>query len=223
MLNGPSYIPQTVKQAVVLCHGYGSDGYDLMGLVPSLSQKLPNTAFYCPNAPTPIIYGGYEWFSLSDYTGLTDMVSWDYLDTLIERAKEPAKRLKSFVKDIQTKHSLKDSDIVLGGFSQGGLMALYTGLTGDIDYAGLIGMSAVPLIFKNALSSNQIKNHPPILLTHGTADNVIPLSGMDLNAKELKKANLSVQTVSSDGLMHGIDNKCLNAISLFLNEIFKNQ
>lgn len=223
MLDGPSYIPQNVKHAVILCHGYGSDGQDLMGLVPYLSQKLPDTAFYCPNAPTPIMYGGYEWFSLSDYTGLTDMISWDYLDCLIERAKEAARKLQSFVENIQTKHSLTGSDIVLGGFSQGGLVALYTGLTGNIDYAGLIGMSAVPLIFNKTLSLEQIKNHPPILLTHGSADNIIPVSGMNLNADELKKANLSVQTFISNGLMHGIDDNCLKNISLFLKGIFNNR
>ncbi|MBR4926694.1 MAG: hypothetical protein IKY98_00020, partial [Alphaproteobacteria bacterium] len=134
-----------------------------------------------------------------------------------------ARELQSFVENIQTKHSLTGSDIVLGGFSQGGLVALYTGLTGNIDYAGLIGMSAVPLIFNKTLSLEQIKNHPPILLTHGSADNIIPVSGMNLNVDELKKANLSVQTFISNGLMHGIDDNCLKNISLFLKGIFNNR
>lgn len=222
MLTGPSYVPSNVERIVILCHGYGSNGHDLMGLVPYLSQKLPNTAFYCPNAPYPIMYDGYEWFSLSDYTGLSNMVSLDYLDKLIERAKKPSDLLQSYIEHIKKQHNLKGTDIALGGFSQGGLMALYTGLTGNTDFAGLIGMSSVPLVFNKTLGLEQVKNNPPVLLTHGTADNVVPLSGMNLNTQELEKANISVQTFTSIDLMHGIDDGCLNTVYLFLKTIFNN-
>lgn len=48
MLSGPSFVPPVVKKVVILCHGYGADGEDLIGIVPYLAQSMPDTAFFRP-------------------------------------------------------------------------------------------------------------------------------------------------------------------------------
>lgn len=222
MLSGPSYVPSVVKKAVILCHGYGANGEDLMATVPYLAERLPDTAFFAPNAPTPMPYGGYEWFSLDDYTS-ADMVSLDYLDKLVGRCLKPAEEVRKFINQIQTKYALTDGDIILAGFSQGGLIALYTALTHPYPLAGIIGFSAVPIVFAGSLHASTIKRRIPILLTHGTNDDVIPAEAMQLSVSELEKAGQEVQTYVSNGLGHGINDECLNQMIYFIKDLFPTQ
>ncbi len=221
MLTGPSFVSDNMTQAVILCHGYGSNGDDLMGLVPYLKQFLPETGFFCPNGPTPMMYNGFEWFSLSDYTTAPEFVSTDYLDTLVGRCAEPAQLLSNYVESIKNTYRLKDKNIILMGFSQGGLLALYTGLTLPYGIGGLIGCSAVPIVFEKALPAEKITKTLPVLLTHGDADTVVPPYGMDLNARQLEKVGIRPRTFLSSGLGHGIDDACLQQMIIFMQNCFK--
>lgn len=219
MLTGPSFIPQTIKKAIILCHGYGANGDDLMGLVPYLAERLPNTAFFAPNAPIEMGFGGFEWFSLNDYDS-NAIDSIGYLDKLVARCKEPAEQLRAYINKIQTQYFLTDGDIVLAGFSQGGLLTLYTALTHPFPFAGVVGFSSVPIVFGGTLHPTSIKRHIPILLTHGTADNVIPVKALDLTVSELKHAGEDPETFVSEGLTHGIDEACLESTVEFIQGLF---
>src|SRR5258706_10440505 len=68
MLDGPRLMPQSgpATHLVVLCHGYGSDGNDLIGLAPHWQKALSHTAFVSPNAPDrcSVAGAGYQWFPL---------------------------------------------------------------------------------------------------------------------------------------------------------------
>src|SRR5258708_21601635 len=67
ILDGPRVAPlhPPATHLVVLCHGYGSDGNDLIGLAPHWRNALPGAAFVSPNAPERIAGAGYQWFPLS--------------------------------------------------------------------------------------------------------------------------------------------------------------
>ena len=68
-LNGPRLAPArgAATHLIVLCHGYGADGNDLLGLAPHWQRLLPTTAFVAPNAPErcTMSTAGYQWFPLS--------------------------------------------------------------------------------------------------------------------------------------------------------------
>ena len=68
-LSGPRLPPKSGKAShlVVLCHGYGADGNDLIGLAPMWQRALPTVAFAAPNAPEPCAGSptGYQWFPIS--------------------------------------------------------------------------------------------------------------------------------------------------------------
>src|SRR5258708_5013302 len=69
-LSGPRLQPRgKATAAVVMLHGYGSDGDDLIGLAHYLAQTLPNAAFYARHGPSAsdMGFGGYQWFSLGGY------------------------------------------------------------------------------------------------------------------------------------------------------------
>ena len=67
-LTGPSVeaLSGRADSLVIFLHGYGSDGEDLIGLVPVLQEAMPNTAFIAPNGPAHCEMGGpgYQWFSI---------------------------------------------------------------------------------------------------------------------------------------------------------------
>src|SRR2546423_9775747 len=67
MLNGPRLPPArgSATHLVVLCHGYGADGNDLIGLAPHWQGLLPTVAFVAPNAPERCPGAGYQWFPIS--------------------------------------------------------------------------------------------------------------------------------------------------------------
>src|SRR5688572_30505499 len=69
-LSGPIVMPASGRdpqQLVILIHGYGSNGDDLIGLVPHWQDALPHTVFVAPNAPSPCpgVPGGYQWWPLT--------------------------------------------------------------------------------------------------------------------------------------------------------------
>src|SRR5262249_9727572 len=72
-LKGPSLMPESGKAptaVVVLLHGYGASGDDLIGLAPYFAHVLPHAAFYAPNATNALeggMMGGYQWFGLGGY------------------------------------------------------------------------------------------------------------------------------------------------------------
>ncbi|MDE1173140.1 MAG: dienelactone hydrolase family protein [Parvibaculaceae bacterium] len=189
--------PQSGKagQLVVLCHGYGSDGNDLIGLAPHWQRVLPGAAFVSPNAPEPCQMnpGSYQWFPLTR------------LDPAeIGRGVEAAAPvLNAFLDAELERRGLDGSRLVLVGFSQGTMMALHTGLRRAVPPAAIIGFSGA-LALPEKLAAD-ITGQPPVLLVHGDQDNVLPAARMFEAVMTLGAAGLAVRWHLSHGLGHGID------------------
>lgn len=109
------------------------------------------------------------------------------------------------------KHSGVSADkAVLCGFSQGGLMAVYTALRFPEKLAAAVGLSAVAVMFDGkTFSKDKIVSKPPVTLIHGDADNVVPPAVFELNQQNLRNAGLSVESFVVPDLMHGIDETAL--------------
>ena len=134
-LNGPRIEPEGGKpeKLVILCHGYGSNGDDLIGLVPHLKQAMPKAVYVSPNAPEICIGApnGYQWFALSSLSQEERLVG-----TL-----KAAPTLDHFIDQELEKYGMTNKDLVLVGFSQGTMMALHVGLRRSSDIAGIVGFS----------------------------------------------------------------------------------
>ncbi len=218
MLSGPFSIPEKTQRAMFLFHGYGASGDDLMGIVPTLSKIFKNMAFFAPNAPKQTLFSGYEWFSLDDFTS-PNAVSLTYLDQLVKRAQTSCELARSYIEHIQKSYQLSSKDIILAGFSQGGLIAQYTALTHSEPFQAVLSLSSVPLVFDKALPAEHIKQHLPILLTHGANDTVIPPLALQLSTRELAKAKQYPAPHLIPDLDHGINDVCLEQIIHFLKTI----
>jgi len=104
---------------VILLHGYGSNGADLISLAPMWAQQMPGAAFVAPNgvAPVPQAPGGYQWFALSHPDP----------QLLEQGARLSALSLDRFIDRELEKYGLDESRLALVGFSQGTMMALHVG------------------------------------------------------------------------------------------------
>lgn len=212
-LNGPSQQPlndSKPKQVIVMLHGVGSNGDDLIGLVPYLAKALPNVAFYSPHAPYPYDMApfGRQWFSLADRSA----------EAMLAGAEQAAPLLREYIAMLLKKHDLTASNLALLGFSQGTMMSLYTALRMETKIAAVAGFSGA-LLGADRLAA-ELRSKPPILLVHGQNDDVVPVGALHVAVEALESAGLPVQWMVRPGLMHSIDAEGLNAAARFLNSVF---
>jgi phospholipase/carboxylesterase len=170
-LSGPSHPPLgggKPKQLVVLLHGYGSNGDDLIGLAPFFAQALPEAEFLSPNAPFPceIAPFGFQWFGLEDRTP----------EMMLGGVRVAAQILEPFLDAELAKRGLTDRDLALVGFSQGTMMSLHVGPRRPNRIGGILGFSGS--LIAPQLLVDEIRSRPPILLVHGTADQVVPFGAL---------------------------------------------
>ena len=214
MLNGPTHLPTgNITSAVVFLHGYGSDGDDLMGLVPSLQENLPETAFFAPHAPQKTAIGvGRQWFSDAGGT-FRDKPGLD----------AAAGELEAYLEEtIYQPYGLKPKDVALVGFSMGTMAALHTAPRLPGGCAGVVGFSGA-LMFAETLKEIPHRTEMPILLIHGLEDDVVPFHATELAAKGLEREGFDVQMQFLDELGHGIDSRGIRQCLAFLEKNLQKQ
>ena len=208
-LSGPSLPPVaggTPRRLVILLHGLGADGNDLIGLQQYWGRLVPDAEFVSPNAPFPCDGApwGYQWFSVQDRS----------LPAMLAGVRAVAPTLDAFIDDELKKRGLADGDLVLVGFSQGTMMALYVGLRRARKLAGILGYSG-RLIAEDQLDG-ELRSGPPVLLVHGTADPVVPFSSLAHAEGALKRAGVPVETLACPGVEHAISPEGLQRGGAFL-------
>lgn len=195
-LDGPRLSPASggaARQLIILLHGYGSDGADLIGLAPSLQSILPDAAFVAPNAPMRCPGAGYQWWPLATFS----------MAERLAGVMSAAPALDAFIDAELAQFGLDDADLLLVGFSQGTMMALHVGVRRQKAVAGIIGFSGV-LIAPERLTADA-RSRPPVLLVHGDADPVIPVQALESARAGLAAVGFAVESHVSPGLGHGID------------------
>lgn len=195
-LDGPRIVPRAGRPSavVVLLHGYGANGDDLIPLGDGWRRTLPDAVFVAPNAPhaIPGMYGGLQWFPLtlrdpSEYwRGVT--------------AAQPI--LDRFLDAELARYRLAADRLVLVGFSQGTMMALHVGLRRAVAPAGIVAYSGL-LAGPEHLA--ETKARPPLLLVHGEVDDLIPVEALHVAREALAAAGVPLEWHVRPGLGHGID------------------
>jgi phospholipase/carboxylesterase len=210
-LEGPRFGPASggkPKSLVLLLHGLGADGNDLISLAPYWAKALPDTAFVSPHAPFPCDMAPYgrQWFSLQDRTP----------GMILAGVRAAAPILDAFIDAELEQHGLADDRVALVGFSQGTMMSLYVAPRRERAIAGVVGYSGA--LVGAELLAGEIKSAPPVMLVHGEADDIVPFQAMATAASGLRAAGLSVETVARPGLPHSIDEEGLLRGGGFLAE-----
>ncbi len=204
-------LPNTINNIFILLHGYGTDNEDLIGLGMSFRQLLPNTAFLFVNAPWKVDGNdnmGYQWFSLKTMN----------LFSILKEIKTAHRMLNDFINEQLIRFSLNDSNLFMGGFSQGAIMTLYTGLRRKVAPLALLSFSGMIPDTLGTLKK-EIMCKPNTLLIHGTEDKVVPYNNLERTEKILKEFDIPVESHSISGMGHMIDNKALNYALEFIKKV----
>ncbi len=206
--NGPTLLPSSGGKPisiVVFIHGYGSDGHDLIELGKTWASLLPDTLFVAPHGPkiSEANPDGKEWFGLRD---------WDP-QRIIKEVQLLTPSFNRYLDDLLKTHDLAPNKLALVGFSQGAMLALHIGLHRP-QCAGVVAYSGAFLFDPGEL----MVARPPILLVHGTEDQVVPVNFSQHAEQHLKALNVPTTYSELSGLQHGIDGRALGLGGAFLKE-----
>lgn len=196
------------KQLIVLVHGWGADGANLIDLADVMADALPDAHFIAPDAPEVCEVNpyGFQWFSLMDRNP----------EVMFAGARRAADYFNALV-DAQLKAlSLTNEQLALVGFSQGTMLSLHVSLRRPKPPVCMVGFSGA-LLGADTLH-REIVSHPPVCLIHGQMDEVVPYAAM-ANAEAALKANsVSVETLTRPYLGHSIDMDGIVTAQAFLGK-----
>jgi phospholipase/carboxylesterase len=208
-LDGPRWGPAAggaPQHLVVLCHGIGADGFDLIDLAPTWADAVPHAAFVAPHAPFPCDMGptGRQWWSVADRTP----------SVMEAGARGAAAALDPFIDTELTRLGLGPEAYALMGFSQGAMTVLFTGLRRTIAPRAILAYSGA--LLGPASLHTEITHRPPVLLVHGEADDIVPVTRSRDAEAVLRDLGVPVEAVYVPRLAHGIDDTGLSMGALTL-------
>ncbi len=182
---------EEISKSIIWLHGLGADGHDFVSLIPEL--KLPSDIgirFIFPHAPIrPVtVNNGYEMRAWYDLLSLERGKTANEADILITVAW-----ITQLI-DNEIAAGIKAENIILAGFSQGGVIALHTALRYPQKLAGIIALSTYFPFAENALKQRSDAQHNiAVFAAHGINDPVIPLLSWEIYVPELQQAGCKVE------------------------------
>jgi len=204
-----------VESLVVMLHGYGANGDDLIDLSDHWLQALPNTLFWAPNAPSVCEVNpmGYQWFGLQDLTPFN----------LRQGLDSSTPKVAEVIRTKLAQHNLTPEHLILVGFSQGAMLALdlmfhLQGLLGVVAYSGCFYPPS-----KGLPGAAAIEPKPSVLLVHGVNDMMVPFISLENSKNALATFGIEAQALAIPGLAHGIDITGIKRGEDFLTQHFTEQ
>ncbi len=204
--------------AVIWLHGLGASGHDFEPIVPELQLlQRPGVRFLFPHAPVrPITINGG-----AAMRGWYDITSLDFGSR--EQDIDGIQQSAGFVSDLieqQIEGGIAANRITLAGFSQGGAIALYTGLTGQHRLGGILALSTYLPIQDTALPAITPENSDtPVFMAHGRHDDVIQIQHAEQSRDVLRQHNVSIDWHDYD-IMHSVSAEEVADISVWLKRQF---
>lgn len=212
------------RHAIIWLHGLGADGNDFVPIVEAMfsdpaagAAGLPPIRFVFPHAPVrPVtINGGYEmraWY---------DIVAQDFSQRREDPAgvRQSARQIEALIAR-ENARGVADEHIVLAGFSQGGAVALHTGLRHARRLAGILALSTyVPLAETLAAEACAANRDVPVFMAHGRDDTVIPYA-FGLRSGELLRAAGYAVDWHAYAVEHGVSPDEVRDIAGWLRGVF---
>lgn len=181
------------QQLFFILHGWGSDGTDFLDLAISWSHDFPNAEFHMPNGPDVCSQNpsGYQWFSLESSDP----------NSMLQGAERAAQIVEDNIAEICKNLQISSQNVVILGFSQGGMLALHIGLTRPHICKAVACYSGQLIKLPNKIEEEKI----PILLIHGENDDVIPIESMLETHSQLKKVGIPLEAYRMINLGHSIN------------------
>lgn len=208
-------VNQKYSNVVVWMHGLGDTASGWSGAMPSF--RVRDTKFILPTAPTrPItVNGGYP------------MPGWSDIYAIDENSREDATgfdqsalRVKALL-DIEKAKGIPADRMIVGGFSQGGALAMHVALRYPEKLAGCVGCSAwVPLrdAYPDSLGAG-VKEGIPFLQCHGNVDQVVNYSWGHHSHELLKRMGINSQFTTYPNMGHSACEEEFEAVGDFIRSV----
>ncbi|MBE0470092.1 MAG: alpha/beta hydrolase fold domain-containing protein [Methyloprofundus sp.] len=202
--------------SVIWLHGLGADGHDFASIVPELTlNKAEQINFIFPNAPIQAvtINGGMRmpsWYDIMD-------ASLDR-DVAVEDIYTSSMQIEQLIQR-EIDKGIKAENILLAGFSQGGVIALHTGLRYPQRLAGIMALSTYLPTVEQLKTERSANNDIPIFMAHGTMDPIVHLAIAKQAYSNLKAMNYSVSWHEYP-MQHTLCMEEIRNIAHFINKIF---
>ncbi len=221
LLESVTVQPATNPSAsVIWLHGLGADGHDFSDIVPALD--LPNDCpirFIFPHAPIRPVAINFN----------MEMRAWYDIYSLTTDEKEDLAGIQASEQSIhqlietEIEKGIEPKRIILAGFSQGGAMALFTGLRYPQTLGGIMSLSSY-LPFRNQINTtrNTVNQHTPIFIAHGKFDSVLPIQ-LGHNTYELLKTLDYPVEWHEYNMEHQVCPEEIDAISAWLIQVVQSQ
>jgi len=200
----------TADAAVIWLHGLGADGHDFLPIVPELELKRDSVRFIFPHAPIrPVtLNAGMEMRAWFDIKQLSQEADVDY-----EEIEATSLQIRQLI-DRQVEQGISKDRIIVAGFSQGGAIALYVGLTQPQSINGVMALSTyLPASAPVPEASAPLD----IFVAHGQFDAVLPQSFGEQTYQRLKQLGYQASW-HSYAMEHSVCVQELADISAWLNQ-----
>ncbi|WP_269583911.1 alpha/beta hydrolase [Roseibium sp. Sym1] len=213
-LDGPRLAPASggaARQLVVILHGYGADGADLIDLGRAWQGQMPDAAFIAPDAPEFLPFealGGRQWFPLVDRSPAEFRIGAEAAQPVLDR----------FLDEELAALGLDEHALALVGFSQGAMMTFQCGLRRSVAPAALIGYSG---LLPGADRLARINTESPVLIVHGNEDDVVPAYYAEAARTALSDAGVTADLHLLSNLGHSIDERGMVLGGRFLEKAFR--
>ena len=208
-------IPNTTpEKIIILLHGLGATCEDLLPIINSLNLNKP-IKFIFPNAPVINItananYQMRAWYDILSYNNFVNRARFEDVVKNIDLIHQ--------IIDKEVENGFNEKDIILGGFSQGGLMSYYAGLSYKNNLGGVIALSCYTIPNKHIyLTSDNCETK--IFAAHGTLDDLIPYNIGKESYQSLKDKGFDIMWHEYN-IGHSICHEEIHNISDWINLLF---
>lgn len=187
---------QKANCLIVLLHGYGANGEDLIEIARYWQKNyIPTAHIVCPNAPYVCEdfaeINSRQWFSLRELHNA---------NFILHGAKGVLPILEQFIANRLKSLDLSPEHTILSGFSQGAMLSLYAGLYGTLKVRGIVGYSGWLTIPNDC----EIFHKPHVMLIHGDSDDVIQYGLFQETVNFLQLHDIPVKSALEAGVGHKI-------------------
>ncbi len=200
-------VSKPCKKLMIMLHGLGSNGEDLISLVPFLQQDLPDYYFTSPDAIEAYDMApfGKQWFSLQNRDPAI----------IMRHVSNNRETIEDLILQKQQELSLTNKDTILLGFSQGTMIASYLTLNAKEPFLAMIGFSGRML----PTYVEKVNKNTPICLIHGLKDDVVSADESEKFAHYCQERNIPCEIKMIPNLRHSIDHQALEFALNFLKKL----
>ena len=211
----------TPGPVVVLLHGFGAPGNDLVPLGRVLSAP-PGTRFVFPEAPLGLgreYGGGRAWWAIDMEERMRRLALGQHdTDRVPEGLDEARAKVDDLLDDVERTLRPPPAKLVLGGFSQGAMLALDVALRSSRTLAGLVLMSGTHIAANEWATRFEARRGLPIFMSHGEGDDLLPFSVSEGLRDTLRAHGMPLDWVPFRG-GHGIPPNVVHGVGAFLGRV----